>query len=207
MEKDRPRRAALYARVSTGEQTTQNQLIRLREVAERAGWDVVATYDETVSGVAPRGARRAMEAMLADARRRRFDLVAAVDVSRLGRSLHGLAGLFEELRQIGCDLYLDREAVDTTTPAGRALLGMASVFAAFERDMVVERTKAGIARARLRGTQIGRPPTGDGTCAAIRSLRAQGLGINKIARELRVGKSVVQRVASEMREEAGGAVT
>ncbi|MEO0487542.1 MAG: recombinase family protein [Pseudomonadota bacterium] len=205
MENDRPRRAALYARVSTGEQTTQNQLIRLREVAERAGWDVVATYDETASGVAPRGARSAMEAMVADARRRRFDLIAAVDVSRLGRSLHGLAGLFEELRQIGCDLYLDREAVDTTTPAGRALLGMASVFAAFERDMVVERTKAGLARARLRGSHIGRPPTGDGTCEAIRSLRAQGLGINKIARELRVGKSVVQRVANEMRGEADGA--
>ena len=107
--------------------------------------------------------------------------------------------MVEELRQIGCDLYLDREAVDTTTPAGRALLGMASVFAAFERDMVVERTKAGLARARLRGTHIGRPPTGDGTCEAIRSLRAQGLGINKLARELRVGKPVVQRVANEMR--------
>ena len=82
---------------------------------------------------------------------------------------------------------------------------MASVFAAFERDMVVERTKAGLTRARLRGTHIGRPLTGDGTCEAIRALRAQGLGINKIARELRVGKSVVQRIANEMRGEADGA--
>ena len=196
------KRVAIYARVSTGGQTTENQLIRLREVAERAGWDVVQEYVETASGASR--SRQALDQMMADARRRRFDLIAAVDVSRLGRSLANLAALFEEVRQIGCDLYLDREAVDTTTPAGRALLGMASVFAAFERDMIVERTHAGIARARLRGVRFGRPETGDGTCEAIRSLRQQGLGINKIAAELRVGKSVVQRIANEMKEEAHG---
>nr|WP_319251787.1 recombinase family protein [uncultured Celeribacter sp.] len=196
------KRVAIFARVSTGGQTSENQLIRLRDVAERAGWDVVQEYVETASGASR--SRPALDRMMADARRRRFDLIAAVDVSRLGRSLANLAALFEEVRQIGCDLYLDREAVDTTTPAGRALLGMASVFAAFERDMIVERTHAGIARARLRGVRFGRPETSDGTCEAIRSLRQQGLGINKIAAELRVGKSVVQRIANEMKEEAHG---
>lgn len=196
MENKGRRRAAIYARVSTGGQTTENQLLRLREVAERAGWEVVQEYVETASGA--KASRPALDAMIADARRRRFDLIAAVDVSRLGRSLANLAALFEELRQIGCDLYLDREAVDTTTPAGRALLGMASVFAAFERDMTIERTHAGLANARAKGKRLGRPSTGTGTVAAIRSLRAQNLGINKIARELRVGKSVVQRVVREL---------
>lgn len=200
MENTKPRRVAFYVRVSTGHQSTENQTMRLREVAARANWDVVAVYDETASGIARK--RTALEKMMADARRRRFDMVAAVDVSRLGRSLHQLAGLFEELRQIGCDLYLDREAVDTSTAAGRALLGMASVFASFEREMIAERTHAGLARARARGSRFGRPPTGDGTCEAIRSLRSQGLGINKIAAELKVGKSVVQRIADEMKAEA-----
>ena len=124
----------------------------------------------------------------------------------MGRSLSGLASLFEEVRQIGVDLYLDREAMDTSTPAGRAMLGMASVFAAFERDLIIERTLAGLATARAKGVRFGRPPASDGIVDAIRSLRLQGLGINSIARELRVGKSTVQRIANEMKEEAANAV-
>lgn len=194
------RRVALYARVSTAGQDLEPQLLRLREVAARAGWAVVHEYVEKASGA--RSSRPELDRMMDDARRRRVDLIAAVDVSRLGRSLSGLATLFEELRQIGCDLYLDREAVDTQTPAGRALLGMASVFSAFERDMTVERTLAGLAVARARGKRLGRPPTGDGTVAAIQSLRGRGVGQNAIARELRVGKSVVPRVCNEMEREA-----
>ena len=193
------RRVALYARVSTAGQDLDPQLLRLREVAARAGWAVVCEYVEKASGA--RSSRPELDRMMDDARRRRVDLIAAVDVSRLGRSLSGLATLLEELRQIGCDLYLDREAVDTQTPAGRALLGMASVFAAFERDMIVERTLAGIAAARARGKRLGRPPTGDGTVAAIQSLRGRGAGLNAIARELRVDKSVVQRVCNDMERE------
>lgn len=196
----KPRRVALYVRVSTGHQSTEVQTMRLHEVAARANWKVVGVYDDTASGVSTK--RTALERMMADARRRRIDMVAAVDVSRLGRSLHQLAGLFEELRALGVDLYLDRESVDTSTPAGRALLGMASVFATFEREMIAERTHAGLARARARGARFGRPVTGDGTCDAIRALRSQGLGINKIAAELKVGKSVVQRIADEMKAQA-----
>lgn len=196
----KPRRVALYVRVSTGHQSTEVQTMRLQEVAARANWNVVGVYDDTASGVNTK--RTALDRMMADARRRRIDMVAAVDVSRLGRSLHQLAGLFEELRALGVDLYLDRESVDTSTPAGRALLGMASVFATFEREMIAERTHAGLDRARARGARFGRPVTGDGTCDAIRALRSQGLGINKIAAELKVGKSVVQRIADEMKAQA-----
>jgi DNA invertase Pin-like site-specific DNA recombinase len=194
------RRVALYARVSTAGQHTDNQLIRLCEVAGRAGCDVVAEHVEVVSGASTK--RPAFDQMMADARRRRVDLIAAVDVSRLGRTMKGLVDLVEELGELGCDLYLDREGMDTTTSYGRAMFHMAAIFAALERDILIERTHAGLATARARGSRFGRPPTGDGTVAAIQSMRAQGTGQNAIARELRVGKSVVQRVCNEMEREA-----
>ncbi|KEJ90790.1 recombinase family protein [Sulfitobacter donghicola] len=191
------KRAAIYARVSTGEQSSENQLRALKAVAERAGWDVVGIYDETVSGVAGRAKRTALEAVMTDAARRKFDVLMAWDVSRLGRSLAQLVGLFEELRSLNVDLYLDQQGVDTTTPSGRALLGMAAVFAEFERAMIVERTKAGMERARARGAQIGRPPAGDGIVAAIRSLRSQKMGMDRIAKTLKCGKGLSQRVCTE----------
>jgi DNA invertase Pin-like site-specific DNA recombinase len=200
MTEKHPQRVALYARVSTNAQHTENQLRRLQQVAALRGWSVVGEYVETVSGAAK--TRPMFDKLMADARRRNFDTIAAVDVSRLGRSLSGLTALFEEVRQIGVDLYLDREAMDTSTPAGRAMLGLAGVFAAFERDLMIERTHAGLATARARGVRLGRPPVSDGILDAIRSLRAQGLGINAIARELRCGKDTVQRIATEMKEEA-----
>ena len=150
------RRAAIYARVSTGEQTPENQLLRLRELAARAGYEVVGEYVETVSGTST--ARPELDRMMKDAARRRFDVLLAWDVSRLGRSLTQLVGLFEALRALNVDLILDRQGVDTNSPAGRALLGMAAVFAEFERAMIVERTRAGMERARARGAQIGRAP-------------------------------------------------
>ena len=131
------RRAAIYARVSTSDQNTENQLIRLREVAARAGWEVVQTYTETASGA--KRSRPALDAMMADAARRRFDVVMAWDVSRLGRSLRDLVDLFENLRALKVDLYLEQQALDTSTPAGRALLQMSGVFAECERAMIVER--------------------------------------------------------------------
>ena len=185
-------RAAIYARVSTGEQTPENQLLRLREVAERAGWEVACEYVETVSGASRR--RPGLERMMKDAARRRFDVVMAWDVSRLGRSLRDLVDLFETLRALGCDLYLDRQGFDTTTPAGRMQMQMCAVFAEFERAMIVERTRAGMARARAAGKQIGRAPASDALKDAIRSLRADGMGMDRIARELRCGKGLSQRV-------------
>ena len=134
---------------------------------------------------------------MTDAARRKFDVLMAWDVSRLGRSLAQLVGLFEELRSLNVDLYLDQQGVDTTTPSGRALLGMAAVFAEFERAMIVERTKAGMERARARGAQIGRPPAGDGIVAAIRSLRSQKMGMDRIAKTLKCGKGLSQRVCTE----------
>ena len=200
---DKHNRVAFYARVSTNAQHTENQLRRLHEVAALRGWSVVGEYVETVSGVAK--TRPVFDKLMADARRRRFDTIAAVDVSRLGRSISGLTALFDEVRQIGVDLYLDREAMDTSTPAGRAMLGLAGVFAAFERDLLIQRTMAGLATARAKGVRLGRPPASDGILDAIRSLREQGVGINTIARELKVGKSTVAKVIATMKEERANA--
>ena len=114
------RRAGIFTRVSTDRQTTENQLKRLREVADSAGWEVVQVYEEVVSGAATRGGRPAYDRMLKDATRRRFEVLLAWDVSRLGRSLRELLDCFETLRRTGVDLYLDQQGVDTTTrPAVR----------------------------------------------------------------------------------------
>lgn len=190
------RRAAIYARVSTSDQNTENQLLRLREVAARAGWTIAHIYTETASGASR--ARPALDAMMADAARRRFDVVMAWDVSRLGRSLRDLVDIFETLRALKVDLFLEQQALDTSTPAGRALLQMSGVFAEFERAMIVERTKAGLARARAKGVHCGRPPASDGLVDAIRALREQRVGMDRIAKELRCGKGLVQRVCQEM---------
>lgn len=197
------RRAAIYARVSTADQTTENQLLRLREVAARAGWEIVQTFTETASGASR--SRPALDAMMAQAARRRFDVVMAWDVSRLGRSLRDLVDLFETFRALKVDLYLDQQALDTSTPAGRLVMQMNAVYAEFERAMIVERTKAGLALARARGVHCGRPPASDGLTEAIRALRFQNIGMDRIAKELRCGKGLVQRICTEMKEEADNA--
>jgi DNA invertase Pin-like site-specific DNA recombinase len=192
------RRAALFSRVSTDRQTTDNQLQRLREVAQHAGWQVVEVYEETVSGTASRSRRPAYDRMLKDAARRRFDILLAWDVSRLGRSLRELLECFEALRATGVDLYLDQQGVDTTTPAGRALFGMSGVFAEFERSMLVERTRAGLDRARAQGKRLGRPAASEEVAGRVKALRAGGMGMDRIARELGIGKSVAQRICQAM---------
>lgn len=189
------RRAAIYARVSTSDQNTENQLLRLREVAARAGWTITHTYTETASGA--KRSRPALDAMMADAARRKFDVVMAWDVSRLGRSLRDLVDMFETFRALKVDLYLDQQALDTSTPAGRLVMQMNAVYAEFERAMIVERTKAGLAHARARGVHCGRPPASDGLVEAIRALREQKVGMDRIAKELRCGKGLVQRVCQE----------
>ena len=134
--------------------------------------------------------------------RRKIDVVAAWSVDRLGRSLQDLVGFLSELNAVGCDLYLERQAVDTTTPAGRAMFQMLGVFAEFERSIIVERVKAGMERARRRGTKsgrpIGRPETPRRKLDAVRAELAKGTGIIKAARLAGVGVSVAQRVKKEM---------
>jgi DNA invertase Pin-like site-specific DNA recombinase len=135
--------------------------------------------------------------MLKDATRRWFEVLLAWDVSRLGRSLRA-SGMFRDAAHTGVDLYLDQQGVDTTTPAGQALFGMAGVFAEFERSMLIERTRAGLDRARAQGKRLGRPITPDHVTRQVLELRRAGMGMDRIARELGVGKSVAQRICQAM---------
>jgi DNA invertase Pin-like site-specific DNA recombinase len=194
----KPRRAAFYLRVSTGEQTAENQRRELAAVAERAGWEIVEVYEDAgISGAKGRDKRPALDRLLKDATRRRFDLVAAWSVDRLGRSLPGLVHFLEEIHGAGIDLYLHRQGFDTTTPTGRAMFGMLGVFSEFERAMIQERVKAGLARARANGTKLGRPRLPEGTETAILTALCAGTGIQKTAKTHGVGVSAVQRIKAE----------
>lgn len=189
------KRAALYLRVSTIEQTTENQRLELTRVAGRSSWSIAAIYeDKGVSGAKGRGERPEFNRMLEDATRRRFDIVAAWSVDRLGRSLQDLLSFINELHNVGVDLYLHQQALDTATPAGRAMFSMCGVFAEFERALIRERVVAGQMRARASGKRIGRAPHGPEVESEIRRLRLSGMGKGKIARTLEIGTGAVQRI-------------
>ncbi len=192
------KRVALYVRVSTDEQTTDNQRRELEGVAKRSGWKIVDIYEDNgISGANGREKRPALDKLLKDAARREFDMIAAWSVDRLGRSLQHLVGLLEELQALGVDLYLHQQALDTSTPSGRAMFQMCGVFAEFERAMLVERTKAGLARARARGMRIGRPPVPPVTKRRIAKLRQQGKSVRAIAKVTGVSIGAVHKAISE----------
>ena len=196
---------AIYTRVSTDHQTTQNQERELREIAERMGWTVVEVYkDQGVSGAKGRNGRPAFDALCKDAARRRFDMIMAWSVDRLGRSLQDLVAFLSELHALGIDLFLHQQGVDTTTPAGKALFQMMGVFAEFERAMIRERVKSGLERAKAQGKRLGRRPIAANKEAAIRvDLIAAKAGIMKLAAAHGVGVGTVQRIKAAMSGEAG----
>ena len=191
------RRAAIYARVSTDNQTTENQIGELRTHAKRMGWEVVREYvDQGISGAKRREQRPAYDQMLKDAARKEFDVIAAWSVDRLGRSLQDLVVFLGEIHGKRIDLYLHQQGLDTTTPAGKALFQMCGVFAEFERAMIVERVNAGLARARAQGKQLGRPRVGAAIESKVRKLRAKQHGIMRIAKSLGIGVGTVQRIVT-----------
>jgi len=152
------KRAALYVRVSTDAQTVENQIRELRQVAGRRGWDVVEVYsDAGISGAKGRNGRPGLDSMLKDASRRKFDIVMAWAIDRLGRSLIDLLDTIQHLEACGVDLYLDQQAIDTTTPMGKLVFQVTGAFAEFERTMIRQRIKAGLKRAVAQGAKLGRP--------------------------------------------------
>ena len=192
------KRVAFYLRVSTGDgqQTIDNQRRALDENAERAGWEVVEVYSDEISGTKGRERRPALDRMLKAAVHRKFDMIAAWSVDRLGRSLQDLVAFLGELKSAGVDLFLHQQALDTSTPSGRALFQMLGVFAEFEAAMIRERTRAGLVRARAQGKRLGRPPVTRAISAAVLRSLADGLSIRKAAKLHRVGISSVQRIKS-----------
>ena len=192
------KRIAIYTRVSTsdGKQTTENQLRDLHMMAERMGWTVVAHFtDEGISGARGREKRPGLDALLKGITRREFDMVAAWSVCRLGRSLQHLVSLLGDLDARGVDLYLHVQALDTSTPSGKAMFQMLGVFAEFERAMISERVKAGLARSARKG---GRPRLDADKAEQIRRSLARGTSINATAKKLRVGVGTVHRMKQQM---------
>ena len=189
------KRVAIYVRVSTTKQATDNQRRELLAVAARSGWDVVRVYEDAgMSGAKGRDKRPGLDAMLKAVNAKEFDMVAAWSVDRLGRSLTDLLGILQGLHDKGVDLFLHQQGLDTSTTAGRAMYQMLGVFAEFERGIIRERINAGLARAKEKGTKLGRRTVRPSVEARIRELKAHGMGILKIGRTVGVGTSVVQRV-------------
>jgi len=191
-------RAALYARVSTSDQTLDPQLDALGAYAEARGLEVAEVYaDEDVSGAKDR--RPALDRLLADARRRRFDAVACVKLDRLARSVRHLTALAAEFDALGVGLVVLDQAIDTTTPAGRLLFHTLAAVAEFERDLIRERTRAGLAAARRRGKRLGRPRAIQGEARSrVRRLRTAGRSLREIAEVLGVSKAAVAREVERM---------
>jgi DNA invertase Pin-like site-specific DNA recombinase len=191
------KRVVLYLRVSTVEQTTANQERELRQIAERVGYEIIKVYkDHGISGAKGRDKRPAFDALCRDATKRQFDVVMAWSVDRLGRSLQDLVGFLSELHALGIDLFLHQQGLDTTTPAGKAMFQMMGVFAEFERSIIQERVRAGLARAKSEGKRLGRPPIAPELEKRIRdALKKPGRpGVRKIAAQFGVDPGTVQRI-------------
>ena len=188
-------RAALYARVSTADQQTlPMQVETMRDHAARRGWRVTAVVEDVASGAKDRPRR---QQLIDSARRRDVDVVVVWRLDRWGRSLVDLVSTLQELSSLGVGFVSLSEALDLTTPGGRALAGMLAVFAEFERDILRERVRAGIAQARKEGRPHGRPKTAAKLAGRMRTLRRQGLSKRQIAEQLGVSRTSVIRHLAE----------
>jgi DNA invertase Pin-like site-specific DNA recombinase len=195
----RDKRAAIYVRVSTDGQTVENQIIALRDLAGRRGWQILQTYaDAGISGSKGREQRPALDNLLKDATRRKFDVVMAWSIDRLGRSLVDLLHTVQHLEQSGVDLFLEQQALDTTTPGGRLMFQVCGAFAEFERAMIRERVLIGLKRAVGQGKRLGRPLVNIEFEDAARRELLKGTGILKTARSVGLGTGTVQRIKREM---------
>ncbi|HYD29621.1 MAG TPA: recombinase family protein [Azospirillaceae bacterium] len=188
-----PRRVAIYARVSTTEQSPEVQLAALRDYAAGRGFVIHGEYIDHLSGDGarrprrPRGKGPAFDRLMADAHQRRFDCVLVWKYDRFARSLGVLIAALQRFDSLGIDFISYTQSIDTTTSMGRLFFNIIGSFAEFEREMIVERVRAGLANARAKGQVLGRPERDPTAKARIVALRAQGLSLREIAR--REGRS------------------
>jgi putative DNA-invertase from lambdoid prophage Rac len=188
-------RAGLYARVSTADQQTLPMQVRaMRDYADRRGWMIATQIREIGSGAMHREAR---EQLMEAARRREIDVVVVWRLDRWGRSVTDLLATLQELQHLGVGFVSLTEALDLTTPAGRAMAGLLAVFAAFEREILQERVRAGLAHARQNGKRLGRPETEALHTAENRKLHRAGVSKSEIARRLTIGRTSVRRILAK----------
>ena len=189
-------RVAIYARVSTDDQTTENQIQALVDVLTQRNWILMEVFtDEGISGAKGRNKRPALDDLLKRCTRGEFDIVAAWSVDRLGRSLSDLISILAELDAAGVSLYLHQQAIDTTTPSGKAMFQMIGVFAEFERAMIQERVNAGLKRAKKNGVKFGPKRTVSvNQVRAVKFALDMGESIRSIAKANNLGATTVVRI-------------
>ena len=193
-------RAVIYSRVSTNEQTVENQLRVLREVAEKRGLEVVREIsDEGISGAKGRDERQGFDELIKGSVKNEWDIILVWDVSRLGRSLKHLVSFLEDIQSAHCDMYIHQSGIDTSTTSGKMMFGMLSVFSEFERSMIRERVIAGQQRAKSEGKHIGRPTNvNDGIITAVYQLRQNNVPISRIAKDLQIGVGTVYKILDKV---------
>ena len=190
-----PLRVALYARVSTHDQQTLPLQIRtMREYAAKRNWTIITQVKEVGSGASQRELR---ESLLALARQREIDVVLVWRLDCWGRSVADLVSTLQELQHLGVGFVSLTEALDLTTPAGRAMAGLLAVFAEFEREILRERVRAGLDHARQQGKRLGRPPSAAFKAVEARELHRQGISKSEIARQLEIGRTSVRRLLAQ----------
>ena len=191
------KRVAIYVRVSTEDQTHEHQVPPLKGWAKNAGHEIVATFDDKMSGV--KAGRPGFRRMMKAAVNREFDMVAVWSIDRLGRSTSQVTSAIDQLRELDIDIFVSKQGIDSTTMAGRAMLAMCAIFAEMERELNRERTKAGLRTAVRRGQKLGRPRVKaynpkDRTDVRIREMLRNGATYAKIQAQLSVGASKIKRI-------------
>ena len=194
------KQVVIYGRCSTDKQTVSNQLNDLREVANRSGWEVIDQYlDEGISGAKGRDKRPEFDRLLKDANRKKFDGILVWSVDRLGRSLQHLVSFLNDIQVKDIDLYIHQQGIDTATMTGKMMFQMCGVFAEFERNIIRERVKSGLDRAKKSGKTLGRPTNVSGnTKATVIELRNTGMSMNKICKTLSIGSGTLYRLLDEV---------
>ena len=190
------KRCAIYTRTSTDKQHTENQLNKLKDIAEQKGYSIVQILeDKGISGSKGREIRTGFDTLIKSAVSKEFDMIFVWGVDRLGRSLPDLISFLSEMNSVGCNLYIHNSQLDSTTPQGKLLFSLLSVFAEFERSMISSRVKLGLQRAVAEGKKLGRPSRlNDGLVHSIKYMKSQGVGIRKMSRDLGVGVSTIYKV-------------
>jgi DNA invertase Pin-like site-specific DNA recombinase len=188
-------RVAIYGRVSTTEQTSENQINFLQEIVNRNGWELVQTYvDEGISGTKGRDKRPEFDRLCKDMVRRKFNRILVWDISRLGRSLQHLVEFLNDVQSVNCHLYIHQSGLDTSTPSGRMMFQMVGVFSEFERSIISERVKLGLKRVKSKGTKLGRPKSlNQSKIQTIFELKNEGKSLSEIAFEIGVSKMTIHR--------------
>jgi|TARA_Y100000031_G_scaffold148155_1_gene184040 DNA invertase Pin-like site-specific DNA recombinase len=192
MEQMMTKRVAIYARVSTKDQDCDRQLVELREVAENHNWVIVDEYVDTgISGA--QKSRPELDRMLKDAISRKFEMVATLELSRLGRSVSNMCEIVDLLKSKNIHLFIKNQNVDTTTIVGDFFFNIMNCVAQYERDLIRERIMSGLENAKRKGVKLGRPGISQDMKDDIQTLRKTGLSFNKIAQQVGISKSVVVR--------------